>query len=73
MSTEVKVRRIGNSLGVIFPKEFVDQKHLKLNDAIHIEVAKIPDYNKFFGKLKTKMTAQQFKDLAREGWEKSHG
>jgi putative addiction module antidote len=33
------VRKIGNSLGVILPKEFTEQMHLAAGDTVHI----IPD------------------------------
>jgi putative addiction module antidote len=39
MATTVKLRRIGNSLGVILPKELADQMQLAEGDTLHI----IPD------------------------------
>ncbi|MBS3054595.1 MAG: AbrB/MazE/SpoVT family DNA-binding domain-containing protein [Candidatus Aenigmarchaeota archaeon] len=69
MSTEVEVRRIGNSLGVILPKEFVRQKGIKADEKILIEVVKEADLRDVFGMLKRRRSGQEFKDMIREGWE----
>ena len=68
---EVKVKRWGNSLGVILPKEFVEDKKIKENDVIDIAVVKPIDLRKIFGsgKGKTRMTGQEFKDMVRKGWD----
>ena len=39
MSTTVKLRKIGNSLGVILPKEVAEQMRVSEGDTLHI----IPD------------------------------
>lgn len=36
MSATIKVRRIGNSLGVLLPKEVADQMHLAEGDTLHV-------------------------------------
>ena len=65
---ELKVRKIGNSLGVIFPKELVKEKRLKENEKIFVSVAKKGDLSKYFGMLKTKVDAQDVKNELRKGW-----
>ena len=70
MALEAVIRKWGNSFGVVFPKEYLKDKNLKPNDRILIEVIKEADYAKAFGSLKRKMSGQEFKDLAREGWNK---
>lgn len=65
---ELKVRKIGNSLGVIFPKEMVKERKLKENETVFISVAKKGDLSKYFGMLKTKVDAQEVKDELRKGW-----
>lgn len=70
MATETEVRRWGNSLGVLLPKGFVDEQHIKEHDKILIAVVKKADLSHLFGTLKTKMTGQEFKDLVRKGWDK---
>lgn len=34
---EAKIRKIGNSLGVILPKQLIDELHLKTGDILSIE------------------------------------
>jgi putative addiction module antidote len=36
MAATVKVRKIGNSLGVLLPKEVADQLHLVEGDTLHV-------------------------------------
>lgn len=71
MAIEVEVRKVGNSLGIILPSDFVRERHLKVNDKVNILITKQADLSKIFGSLKgkLKMSGQEFKDLAREGWD----
>lgn len=55
-------------MGVILPKDLVDQQHLKENDKVVIFVVKETDLSDVYGTLKTGKTGQQLKDLARKGW-----
>jgi antitoxin MazE len=34
---EAKIRKIGNSLGVILPKQLIEELHLKTGDKVRIE------------------------------------
>lgn len=67
--TELKVRKIGNSLGVIFPSDMVKSKNLKENEKIFVSVAKKGDLSKLFGSIKIKESGQHIKDDLRKGWE----
>jgi len=67
MAPEVIIRKWGNSLGVVLPKDYVEQRKLKEDDTVYIEIAKPVDLRHLFGTLKTKMTGQQFKDMVRKG------
>lgn len=71
MAIEVKLRKWGNSIGVILPKELISKKNLKEDQTIVIEVVKKADLTRVFGSLKNKkhISGQQFKEIAREGWE----
>ena len=71
MSIEVKIKKWGNSMGIILPKEILDKKDLKENQTIVIEIVKKADLSYIFGSLKSKknISGQKFKDIAREGWE----
>ncbi len=69
MAVEVKIKKWGNSMGVILPKELVREKKLKENQKILIQVVEKADLSDIFGTLKFKKSAQELKDEAREGWE----
>jgi hypothetical protein len=68
MALEVVVRKWGNSVGVVFPKEFVKENKIEVNDRVKITVAKEADFRGIFGSLKRGVSGQQFKDEARKGW-----
>ena len=71
MAVEVRLKRWGNSMGVILPKEFIEKKRIKENEKIMIEVVKTADLSHIFGMIKKrKMSGQDAKNLAREGWGK---
>ncbi len=71
MATKAIVRKWGNSLGIILPKELVDYQHLKEDDKVTVFVVKEADLSKVYGSLKGKITksGQEMKNLAREGWD----
>ena len=68
METEAVVKKWGNSLGVILPKEFVTEGNIEENDRVMIDVRKEADLRPIFGSLKAKMSGQEFKNLVRKGW-----
>ena len=71
MAIEVKIKKWGNSLGVILPKEVVDKEKFKENEKVMINIVKEADLSDIFGSLKgkIKMSGQKMKNLAREGWD----
>ena len=69
MAVEVVVKKWGNSMGVILPKKLVDEKQLKEDDIILIDVVQEADFSDDVGSLKDiKMSGQKFKDMVRGGW-----
>ena len=68
MAIEVTVKRWGNSMGVVLPKQIVEEGKLRENERILIEVVKEAALSKLFGSLKRKMSGQEFKDMVKEGW-----
>ena len=72
MATEAVVRKWGNSLGVILPKDIEKTQHIKEDDTIFVYVVKEADLSKSYGALKgkLKMSGQKFKDMVRKGWMK---
>jgi antitoxin component of MazEF toxin-antitoxin module len=67
MAVEVTVKKWGNSMGVILPKVTIENKHIKENDKILIEVVKEADLSNL-KRLKRKRSGQEFKDMVKEGW-----
>ncbi len=71
MTSTVVVRKWGNSLGITLPKELVEGQNIKEGDKIVLPVViKKANLSKIFGSIKTGMSGQKFKDMAREGWGK---
>ena len=66
---EAKVRKWGNSLGLIIPKEIVEKEHIKEKEKLRFLIIRDSSVLKeTFGmvKGKWKKSAQQFKDQARK-------
>lgn len=71
MGVKVIIRKWGNSLGVVFPKEFVKERKLKIDQEIVLELAKNANLEDVFGLVKNnKMSGQEFKNMVRKGWTK---
>lgn len=68
MATEVRTRQWGNSIGVIIPKEVVENLKIKQDEEILIEVEKKGSPLKdLFGALKfSKQTGQLIKEARKE-------
>ncbi len=67
---EAIVKKWGNSLGIILPREIVKERNLKENSKVEILIAKEkPNLNQIYGLVKKrKMSGQRMKDEARKGW-----
>lgn len=65
----VIVKKWGSSMGIVLPMEIIKNQNIKEGDEIVINVFKKGDLSDIFGTLKTKLTGQQLKDLARKDWE----
>ncbi len=68
MPAEITLKKWGNSVGAVLPKEFVESQGLKENDKVIIDIVKKADLTKIFGSLKREMSGQEFKDMVRKGW-----
>jgi len=65
---EATVKKWGNSVGIVFPKDFVNSSNIKIDDKIFVNVIKKGSLKNIFGTLEPKTSAQEFKDMVREGW-----
>ncbi|MEK6824981.1 MAG: hypothetical protein AABX12_02155 [Nanoarchaeota archaeon] len=70
MAIEVKLKRWGNSMAVIVPNRLIEDRKLKENETIVIEVVKKADISHTFGSIKRKLSGQEFKNMVKEGWNK---
>ncbi len=67
MAIRTVMRKWGNSLGVVIPREEASKEGLKENDEVEIVIRKAVDIRQLFGKYKFR-DLQSLKDELREGW-----
>ncbi len=68
MQTKSKLKRWGNSYGVVIPKEIVDKEELKEGELVEVSVRKVTDVRRMFGKYPFKDLQSQ-KEAMKKGWE----
>ena len=70
MEIKTRVRKWGNSFGLVIPKSIADAGKIKKNEDIIIEIKTRPLAAEFFGRFprKSEKTAQEIKDETRRGW-----
>ncbi len=68
MEVTAIARKWGDSIGFIVPKEVVEKEEIKPNSKVKFEIIKVADISDTFGKLKRKVSGQEFKNRARTGW-----
>ncbi len=61
------MRKWGNSLGVVIPREEASKEGLHENDEVEIVIRKAVDIRQLFGKYKFR-DLQSLKNELREGW-----
>jgi len=69
MAVEVTLRKWGNSIGGVFPKSFLEERGLKPDEKVLVEIVRKPALMEVFGTLESKKSSQKFKDEVRKGWE----
>ena len=69
MNIQTTVKKWGNSVGIILPKEIVEMEKIKVNEKILINIIRKADLTNIFGSLKTSISGQEFKDMVRKGWQ----
>ncbi|MHB2036794.1 MAG: AbrB/MazE/SpoVT family DNA-binding domain-containing protein [Nitrososphaerales archaeon] len=68
MRISAKVRRVGNSLGVVIPSEEAKAYKINEGDVVEIEIQKKVNLQDLFGSLKPRKSSQKAKDEARSDW-----
>ncbi|MDG7018502.1 MAG: AbrB/MazE/SpoVT family DNA-binding domain-containing protein [Nitrososphaerota archaeon] len=68
MQSNAKLKRWGNSYGVVVPKEVVEKEGLREGEVVEVIVRKAIDVKRLYGKYPFKDLQAQ-KEKMREGWE----
>ncbi len=68
MKVGTRIKKIGNSLGIIIPKEEADREKIKEGDLVEVEVLRCINLEEMFGSVKFRKTAQELKDEMRREW-----
>ncbi len=68
METEAIARKWGDSIGFIIPKDVAEREKIKPDSKVKFEIIKVSDISDTFGRLKRKVSGQEFKNRARSGW-----
>ena len=68
MKVTARVRRLGNSLGVIIQADEAKKHGLAEGDVVELEIERKLDPGRLFGKYTFSKTTQELKDEARAGW-----
>lgn len=67
-TVKTKVKKWGNSFGVVIPKEVALKAKLHENDEVEVTIKKAFDIRDLFGKIKLGVPTQRIKDELREEW-----
>lgn len=62
MKIVARIRRIGNSLGIVIPRSSVDMAELKEGDFVQVEVIGHVNLREMFGSIKFRKSTQELKD-----------
>jgi len=68
VQARAKLKRWGNSYGVVVPKEVVEREGLKEGELVEISVRKAADVSRLFGRYPFK-DLQAEKEAMRKGWD----
>ena len=67
MTIQTRVRKWGNSYGIVIPSDSLKAKNLKENEEVIVEIEKKSKMKDLFGSLKDwKIDSQRFKDEIRK-------
>jgi antitoxin component of MazEF toxin-antitoxin module len=68
ITSKSKLKRWGNSFGVLIPKEMVEKEGLKEGEEVQVSVTKTSDIKHLFGKYRFRDLPAQ-KGKMKEGWD----
>ena len=71
MIIETKLKKWGNSIGIVVPSEVLRDKNLKEGEKVIVDINKKDKMKEIFGSLKNlKINSQEMKDELRKEWSK---
>ncbi len=68
MALEVTIKKWGNSLGIIIPKEIVQKRDLKNGTKVLFEIVNPAQFDKIWGSIKFKRPTKEIMKDIKEGW-----
>lgn len=69
VEVQTRTRKWGSSIGIILPKNIVDEIRIKPNEILTIDIRKKRKAKEFLGILKEyNKPSQEIKDEVRKGW-----
>jgi antitoxin component of MazEF toxin-antitoxin module len=68
MRVKGRVRRVGNSLGIVIPKEEVKRHAINAGDVVELEIEKKTNLKDLFGSIRFSKETQELKEEGRRGW-----
>ncbi|NYZ74448.1 hypothetical protein H0O00_04865 [Candidatus Micrarchaeota archaeon] len=69
MDIHANARRIGNSWGIIIPKEIADVLGISKSTCLHVSMEVIPEVKEIKGTFRTKKTIAQLSREIDRGWD----
>ncbi len=69
MEIESKIRKWGNSYGVMLSKQFLESEHLQESDVVKVNISKKSDLTKLCGLWKFKRPIKEIMKDIKEGYD----
>jgi len=70
MKLQTVLRKWGNSIGVVIPREIIEKERLREGEEVIIDIENKNDLKNIFGSLKDwRINSQKMKEELRRGWE----
>ena len=67
-SLRVTIKRIGDSLGFVIPKEVVERRGLRAGDSLEVRIIRKVNLREMFGAVRFSKSSQVLKDELRAEW-----
>ena len=68
MAIQARLRKWGNSIGIVIPNDVLRSQSLKEGEEVIVEIERKKSMKELFGSLKIKIDSQKLKDQLRKEW-----